>query len=769
MSTLGEEVLSEHGQRFLEVSNGLFVIGTLDGQVRWANAAWERLLGIPPDAMLGHGYLEFLHPDDRRRTEETVEERERTHREIRGFKNRYLAADGTYKVLDWSSSIDDEAGLVYGVARDVTELETSREALAQSRANLTEAQRMSGVGSWTYDPETGAVAWSEGLYAVFGVDPGSFEPSYEGHMALVHPDSVDELEGRLRDLWETGEAYEFDYRIVAGDGREVTLHSRARREDRADGSRLIAGVCQDVTEIRKAERDLARSVSLHEATLEATADGILVVDNDGRTVSWNQAFAEMWRIPQDIVTEGEDEKMLAYVLEQLRDPDAFLSRVRDLYSSREQESFDVLEFKDGRVFERYSAPQRLGGEVVGRVWSFRDVTGRLRAERENLALEARLQQSQRLESLGRLAGGIAHDFNNHLVAILNYAALAGEELPEGASGRADLDEVIRAAERASALTRELVAFSRQEMVEPRPLLLNSLVADTERLLRRTIGEDVELRVELGRDMPAVEADPSQLERVLMNLAVNARDAMPEGGTLVIATDSLDRGDPAEGAGLEGKIVRLRVRDSGTGMSEEVARRAFEPFFTTKPSGEGTGLGLATVYGIVNQSGGQLTIDSTPGEGTTITIDLPASEKAPEVGKPRHEELPPSARGTVLVVEDEAPVRRLTARLLRDAGFETLEAANGEEALAALGETEQELSLLLTDIVMPKMSGRELAERVRSMHSELPVLFMSGYTDDVVVRHGVATADIPFVAKPFTRETLLKAVNEAIEAGVRPLG
>jgi two-component system, cell cycle sensor histidine kinase and response regulator CckA len=762
-------VKPEHAERFLEVSSGLFVIGTTDGQVTWVNSAWTRQLGIPREKLLGRGYLDFVHPEDRARTAESIERGDLERAEDHIFKNRYRADDGSYRVLDWSLIADGETGLVYGVARDVTELEASRDALAASQANLTEAQRMSRLGSWTYDPPTGAVSWSDGLYRVFGVEPGEFEPSYDGHMAFVHPDSIDALKGALERCWETGEPYELDYRIIAGDGREVSLFSQARVETRDDGSRFITGVCQDVSAIRRAERDLARTVSLLEATLEATADGILVVDTDGRTVSWNHNFPEMWRLPEEVIAEREDEKMIAYVLEQLRDPDAFLARVRSLYDNPEQESFDVLDFKDGRVFERYSAPQRLGDEVVGRVWSFRDVTGRLRTERENLALEARLQQSQRLESLGRLAGGIAHDFNNHLVAILNYAALAGEELPEGASGRADLDEVIRAAERASALTRELVAFSRQEMVEPRPLLLNSLVADAERLLRRTIGEDIELRVELGRNMPAVEADPSQLERVLMNLAVNARDAMPEGGSLVISTEALERGESENGAGIEGKVVRLRVRDSGSGMSEEVARRAFEPFFTTKPSGEGTGLGLATVYGIVNQSGGQLSVDSAPGEGTTITIDLPASDKPPEVEKPTTEEQRRPVRGAVLVVEDEAPVRRLTARLLRDAGFTTLEAANGREAVAVLEETDEELRLLLTDIVMPKMSGRELAERVRGMHPDLPVLFMSGYTDDVVVRHGVATADLPFVAKPFTRDTLLKAVNEAIEAGVRPLG
>ena len=634
---VSNDPLSEHGRRFLEATTDLLVVGEVGGGVLWVNEdAWERTLGIPGEQLLDRGYLDFLHPDDHKETLDVVARV--AEGEHVSQQNRYRSADGSYRWLLWDSICDREAGLIYCLAKDITEL-------------------------------------------------------------------------------------------------------------------------------RATEDELARSASMHKATVESTTDGILVVDSEGTVLSWNRNFLDMWRIPADLADERDDEKLIKFVLEQLRDPGAFALRVRELYESPDQESFDVLEFKDGRVFERYSKPQRLDDEVVGRVWSFRDVSNRLRAEHENLALEARLQQSQRLESLGRLAGGIAHDFNNHLVAILNYAALAGEDLPETAPARADLDEVIRAAERASALTRELVAFSRQEMAEPKALSLNELVSDTDRLLQRTIGEDVELRLELGTKLPAIEADSSQLERVLMNLAVNARDAMPDGGTLLITTEALGGDDDQPDAGISGALVRLRIRDDGAGMSEDVAKRAIEPFFTTKPSGEGTGLGLATVYGIVNQSRGHMSIESEPKGGTTITIDFPASEKPPETAsRPERPDPKASERGTVVVVEDEAPVRRLTARLLRDAGFRTLEASRGSEALWALEQEDPgDLCLLLTDIVMPQMSGRELAERVQELRPELPVLFISGYTDDVVVRHGVAADDFSFLAKPFTRETLITAVNEVLAA------
>jgi two-component system cell cycle sensor histidine kinase/response regulator CckA len=294
-----------------------------------------------------------------------------------------------------------------------------------------------------------------------------------------------------------------------------------------------------------------------------------------------------------------------------------------------------------------------------------------------------------------------------------------------------------------------------------------VIHNAERLLAQALDDSIELRLELSDHLPPVEADAGHIERVLMNLVVNARDAMPGGGTVLVSTEAADRVD-RPGNGLGGPHVRLNVRDAGTGMTEDVARRAFEPFYTTKPRGKGTGLGLATVYGIVNQAGGHLSIDSAPGAGTTITIDLPASQKpveaAPDAPSPT---IAVDGHGIVVVVEDEPPVRRLTARLLRDAGYRTLEAAHADEALELLERIDPaDVRLLLTDLVMPRMSGRELAERVHAEHPSLPVLIMSGYTDDVIARHGDAADELSFLAKPFTRDSLLAAINEVSEADRR---
>lgn len=384
----------------------------------------------------------------------------------------------------------------------------------------------------------------------------------------------------------------------------------------------------------------------------------------------------------------------------------------------------------------------------------------VRSRERSSELERRLQQSQRLESVGQLAGGIAHDFNNLLAVILNYAGFVREALPEGDLVRRDVDEIHRAAERAAALTRQLLTFSRRDVIEPEVLDLNAVVSDLEKLLRRTLGEHVELRTNLAHGLPPVEADRSQLEQVLLNLAINARDAMPEGGTLSIETASLNEGVGGAGAG-----VGLRVADTGCGMSQDLAARAFEPFFSTKPRDKGSGLGLSTVYGIVAGSGGQIDLRSEPGGGTEVDVTLPAAQwrpapaPAPARRSPRR---PPRGRETtILLVEDELAVREVTRRILARHGHEVLAAGSPGDALRVLANHEWPLGLLLTDVVMPDMSGKELAEQITKIQPNLPVLYMSGYNEEIVSRHGALEPGAPLLKKPFDAESLVASVQEVL--------
>jgi two-component system, cell cycle sensor histidine kinase and response regulator CckA len=377
-----------------------------------------------------------------------------------------------------------------------------------------------------------------------------------------------------------------------------------------------------------------------------------------------------------------------------------------------------------------------------------DITERQRDAEERAELEHRLAQAQRLESVGQLAGGVAHDFNNLLSVILTCVGFAQRELSADHPVRDDVEEIGHAADRAAALTRQLLMFSRREVVKPEVLDVGDLVRDLERLLNRTLSERIALRIVVGPGLVPVLADRAQLEQVLVNLALNARDAMPDGGTLSIALSAADGG------------VRITVADDGVGMPEDVRERAFEPFFTTKDRGEGTGLGLATVHGIVTEAGGTVDLQSVPGRGTVVTIHLPGCDEPVTPPQPPLEpgERPP-APATVLVVEDQEPVRRQARRILEDHGYEVREAGGGDEALAAW----ERVDVLVTDVVMPGMSGQQLAQVARERNPDLRIVYMSGHTEDLLVRDGARARNIAFVQKPFTRASLLRAVEDALAA------
>jgi signal transduction histidine kinase len=390
---------------------------------------------------------------------------------------------------------------------------------------------------------------------------------------------------------------------------------------------------------------------------------------------------------------------------------------------------------------------------------------RARADLKLRRNEAQLRQAQKMEAVGRLAGGVAHDFNNILSVVLGTSAAILDELDSCAPMRPEIEAIRKAGERAGVLTRQLLALSRQQILAPRVVDLAEIVAGLESLLRRLVGEDITLTVERPDGPAPVLADPGQLEQVLVNLAVNARDAMPAGGTLEIETALPANGRAAVAhAGVPpGRYVSLAVTDSGHGMDEATRARIFEPFFTTKESGKGTGLGLSTVYGIVTQSGGHVSVDSVPGEGTRFTVHFPRAEGelAPEPPAP---EGPATLRGsdTVLLVEDEDQVRATVRSILRRGGYTVLEAQNGGEAFLVCEQYGNKIDLLLTDVVMPRMNGTDLAKRLGALRPDMRVLYMSGYTRDAVIHDGVASNGISFLQKPVTPDTLLRKVRDVLD-------
>jgi signal transduction histidine kinase/ActR/RegA family two-component response regulator len=390
---------------------------------------------------------------------------------------------------------------------------------------------------------------------------------------------------------------------------------------------------------------------------------------------------------------------------------------------------------------------------------------RKQAERAEETMRQQLMQAQKMEAVGRLAGGVAHDFNNILTAVIGYCDFALDQLREEDPLYRDIGEVKKAGVRASGLTRQLLAFSRKQVLEPRPVDLNEVATGLEKMLRRLIGEDIDLKLALAPALGTVMADPGQVEQVLLNLVVNARDAMPKGGKVTIETENALLDEAYADAHPDvrpGPYAAIAVSDTGCGMAREVLAHLFEPFFTTKETGKGTGLGLSTAYGIVKQSGGHISVYSEPGKGSTFRVFLPRTDR--ETVTEKKDPSPVALRGTetVLVVEDDEVIRTIASRMLRAHGYTVLTAPDGDSALTVCGRSDAPVDLLLTDVVMPRMGGRDLADRLAALHPALRVLYMSGYTAGAIADHGVLEAGVALLQKPFAAEPLLRKVRQVLD-------
>ncbi len=542
--------------------------------------------------------------------------------------------------------------------------------------------------------------------------------------------------------------FELSFPDAAGGTAEVILSGEKLHYGGADYALVVI---VDVTARRRAEGAVAASDQRFQQLAEAIEEVFWLTDTDkNRIIYVSPGYERIWGRPPESLA-GDPRAWLAAIHPDDRERVLAAAMSKQALGTYDEEYRVVRPSGEIRWVRDKAFPVRdASGKVIRVAGTARDIT----AQRE---LEGQLRQNQKMESVGVLAGGVAHDFNNLLTVIAGGCEELGDMVADDAEASEILGEIREAGQRAASLTRQLLAFSRREVVEPRVVHIESVVLDAEKMLRRLLGEDVLLTVKLGRERLRVFVDPGSFVQALMNLSVNARDAMPRGGHLTIATARVmyGRGDPKPHA-------LLRVIDDGEGMAPDVASRIFEPFFTTKPMGHGTGLGLSVVHGIVTQAGGHIEVSSRPGVGTMFSIYLPLADAEVE------ETSTPTANGatggteTIFLVEDDRDIRRTAARALRKAGYSVLEASDGAEALKLEAELTGRIDLLVTDVVMPRLSGRELAEALRAKRPELRVLYTSGYTDDAVVRHGVRQSDVAFLLKPYDLAALRERVRALLD-------
>ena len=743
-----QEVLDSLGDTVFEMD--------LEGHVTNVNrSAFERWGYSPEEFGGGLNAFDLVAPEDRdlaRSNAALVFAGEQPHAEYRGLRKdgtRFWMALTSTRILK-----DGRAVGLRGLVVDITERKQAEEALRESERRHRELYNKTPVMLHSIDRAGRLVGVSDYWLSVMGYTREEVidRPSTDFLTEASRRYAIDVV---LPEFMRTGVCTNVEYQFVKKSGEVIDTLLSANSERDAAGQVLRSlAVVIDVTDRKLAEESIRRSEERYRSLVENAVFGIYRTDAAGRFVEANPALAAMLGYASAGELIGLD------ILPFYQDP-ADRPRLISQYGSTDRiEGVEVRwKRRDGSplVVRLTGRPVRSGEGTPSFEMIVEDVS-------ERKELEQQFRQAQKMQAIGRLAGGIAHDFNNLLTAIGGYSDLLIAQLADGDPRRQDAVEIRKAADRATALTRELLAFSRKQILQPKAVDLSVVLEGLKPLLGRLIGEDVEVVTIPAAGLGLVRADPVQIEQVIMNLAVNARDAMPGGGRLTIETRDVTFGADRAGAHQvvpPGRYVMLAVTDTGCGMSAEVKSHLFEPFFTTKEAGKGTGLGLATVYGIIKQSGGHIYVDSEPQQGSTFEIYLPCLDgQSAEADSPKPSSL--AGTETILLAEDEDSVRNLTRSVLARQGYRVLEARTGSEALAVAARFSERIDLLLTDVVMPEMGGRELGRRLLMKRPDIRILYMSGHANDTVVRTLTLEPGMPLLAKPFTPEELANAAREVLD-------
>ena len=736
---------------FDNIQDGVVVVDAETRRFALANKAFCRMLGYSSDEIPNLGVDDIHPPAELPRVARDLQAAlasEATH----ANDVQVMRKDGSVFFADIQGArfeLNSRVCLL-GSFRDITERKIAQQGLADALAFNARLLTSAPVGILTYKPTGECVSCNDAAAEIVG---GTVEQLKGQNFRTLESWKRSGLLHMAESVITTRRIQESDIHIVTTFGQERWLTARMSLFRSGDDELLLL-IVNDVSMRKRAEGARERLVAI----LDATPDFVAIGDLEGRVLYLNSSGRRMLGLEadQDLsglrMADGLSDWARRQTLE-IGIPAAVRDGAWQGMSSFLDREGREIPFS--QVILAHKAPD---GQVAFLSTIMRDLG-------KQKSLEAQLQQSQKLEAVGRLAGGVAHDFNNLLTVITGYGEIMRREIPEGTPARPRLEEVIKAGERATALTRQLLAFSRKQVMQPRILDLNSVVHDLKKMLDRVVGEDVDIKAHTASNLGTIKADPTQIEQVIMNLAVNARDAMPKGGCLTIETANTELDETYAASHpptVPGRFVMLTVSDTGVGMDAETQKRIFEPFFTTKPEGRGTGLGLATVYGIVKQSGGYVWVHSEVGRGTVFKIYLPRVDDARAVDGPAAAVVDgPRGGETVMVVEDMENVREMIREVLAERGYTVLSAASAEEALALVRERRGPIHLLLTDVVMPKLGGRGLAEQILALRPGTPVLYMSGYTNGAVTHGGALEEGIDLLEKPFSPARLAHAVRKAL--------
>ncbi|HMS08255.1 MAG TPA: PAS domain S-box protein [Pyrinomonadaceae bacterium] len=772
-----EEALRESEARYRELfdsANDIIYTQGLDEKFTSINAAAFAVTGYQPEEIIGKDLSQLVAPGSvekaRLMTQQKLSAGGSTNYEL-----EIIRKDGATAVLEVSSKLIFEDGKpagIQGIARDITARKQAEELVRERDRQLaTLIENLPGVVyRCRIDQNYRMEFINEAVFDLTGYPQEDFLEGDRIFGELIpEKDRLEMREFVLGEL-KNGDRYEVSYPVVGKSGDERWVYDRGQGIfDQNGNPYALEGFIADITERRNSQEALRRSEQQLRVVTDTVPALITYFDRDLICRFENKYYLEWLGRPEISIIGLHLREVVGPVAYEGIEKEFMIALAGNEFTVEREAHLERVGSGGRSSYLRVSYVPDLDkdGNVIGAFAFAIDLTETKRAEEALQKSREQLVQSQKLESVGRLAGGIAHDFNNMLTAITGYSELALRKLPADDPVRKHIEEIKKAGERSAQLTNQLLAFSRRQILQAQVVNINDVIQDTSRMLKRLIGEDISLEAELAEDLLKVKCDPGQLSQIIVNLVVNARDAMPEGGTILIETNNtlLDAKYSAEHVGVTpGDYVIMTVSDTGVGMDDETKKHVFEPFFTTKDVGKGTGLGLSTVYGIVKQSEGNVWIYSEPGRGTTVKVYLPVAD----VDSPIHrtpQQTNDFRFGTerILLVEDEDSVRRLTSEMLRSCGYTVVEANDGAEALAIYRRSKEKFDLIFTDVVMPQMSGRELADRVLEIDPKAKILFTSGYTDNVAVRQGVLDETTNFISKPFSFLALATKIRESIES------